>query len=320
MADVEEPTPFTVSIDSKEIPCNRSGTGPVRLIFTHGAGGTITSEGMANFSAGFAKDPTASIICFQGNMNLKSRVRMFDAVHDNVIKTYKHETPIALGGRSMGARGAVMAAMEDTRCLILASYPLQTDKEVRDQILLDLPAAKDVLFISGDHDSMCDLEMLNEVRRKMKAKSWLIRVRDADHGMNAKPKRATRAIGEETGSIAAAWLHERKDNDTEREIWWGVDEAGENCVHSGRWTNASGSTLKKETKVLPSNSNKARDNQALDSKHKKSVKAMPSRTKKLKVGSSSTKSYKDNKEDNKEDNNVDPETEPRRSKRRKVTS
>ena len=249
-------------------------------------------------------------------MNLKSRVRMFDAVHDNAIRTYKHETPIALGGRSMGARGAVMAAMEDTRCLILASYPLQTDKEVRDQILLDLPAEKDVLFISGDHDSMCDLEMLSEVRKKMKAKSWLIRVRDADHGMNAKPKKATRAIGEETGLIAAGWLHERMDNETEREIWWGEDEAGENRVHSGRWTNTNGLTPKKGAQVVASNSNMARDHQGSGSKYQKSAKAMPSRTNKLKVGSSSTKSHRDKKEDN----NTDPATEPRRSKRRKVTS
>lgn len=305
-----EPQPFTISTEQKEIPCSRTGRGPVRLIFTHGAGGTITSDGVANFSAGFSKDATSSVICFQGNMNLKSRVKMFDAVHDNAIQTYQYESPIALGGRSMGARAAVLAAMEDTKCLILASYPLQTDKEVRDQILLDLPGEKDVLFISGDHDSMCDMENLKEVRHKMKAKTWLIDVRDADHGMNVKPKKATKVVGEVCGELAAHWLQLRHEDKTEREVWWGEDDQGEESVHNGAWEEAAeqkknleGQTKEKPGKDVPKASGTPAGTEGALYFRKKTE--IPARTKQ--VDSSA-----------KEPGDTQPATQLRRSKRRKT--
>lgn len=243
-------------------------------------------------------------------MNLKSRVKMFDAVHDSAIGTYKHNTPLALGGRSMGARAAVLAAMKDTRCLILASYPLQTDKEVRDQILLDLPAQMDVLLISGDHDSMCDIQKLNEVRGKMKAKTWLITVRDADHGMNMKPKKATKAAGEETGLLAAEWLHDRQESETEREIWWGEDELGEECVHNGRWTNTVDLKQKTEVKAKPSVSKTAPvSNVASNSKRPKNARAMPATAKKADSGAERLREKR-----------ADETDIMRRPKRRKVTS
>ena len=182
------------------------------LIFTHGAGGTLTSDGIANFSVGFAK--TLPILCFQGNMNLKSRVKMFSAVIENQnFATY-------LGGRSMGARAAVMAATEDTKLLILASYPLHTDKETRDQILLDIEPSIDVLFVEGDKDSMCDLSRLEAVRKEMKCKTWLAVVEGADHGMTVSPRTATAEVGSMTGEIAAKWIKDRDNATREGRITW----------------------------------------------------------------------------------------------------
>lgn len=309
-----EPRPFTVAMEAKNISCNRTGEGPVRLIFTHGAGGTITSDGIAHFSGGFSKIALSSIVCFQGNMNLKSRTKMFDAVHDNVIQTYRHETPIALGGRSMGARAAILAAMEDTKRLILVSYPLHTDKEARDQILLDLPADKEVLFMSGDHDSMCDLDRLQEVRHKMRAKTWLVRVRNADHGMNVKPKKATMAVGEQCGILAAEWLHTREEGKTEREVWWGEEDQGEDAVHSGTW---QGVVEPKSRKNAESKSGeedrivreKTRTSQEA-SETRGTAESMPARTKNI---NSTAKPPKD-----KQEAITEPETEPRRSKRSKT--
>jgi predicted alpha/beta-hydrolase family hydrolase len=309
-----EPRPLDVAMEAKNILCNRTGEGPVRLIFTHGAGGTITSDAIARFSGGFSKIATSSIVCFQGNMNLKSRTKMFDAVHDNVIRTYSHETPIALGGRSMGARAAVLAAMEDTKCLILASYPLHTDKEFRDQILLDLPADNEVLFVSGDHDSMCDLDRLQEVRHKMRAKTWLIRVRDADHGMNVKPKKATMAVGEQCGILAAEWLHMREEGKTEREVWWAEENQGEDAVHSGTWQGVAEPKSRKNTEAKSSEEDriarkKTRPTQEASETRGK-AKNMPARTKNI---NSSAKNPKD-----KQEAMTEPATEPRRSKRRKT--
>ncbi len=69
------------------------------LIFTHGAGGTLQSDAIANFTHGFASHSRkSSILCFQGNMNLKSRIKMFSEVTASKSNV---TIPRCLGGRSM---------------------------------------------------------------------------------------------------------------------------------------------------------------------------------------------------------------------------
>jgi predicted alpha/beta-hydrolase family hydrolase len=145
-------------------------------------------------------------------MNLGSRVKGFNACIEHIRKEDDRKR-LLLGGRSMGARAAVMAGSEMLDrgekvelLLILLSYPLQGPKDVRDQILLDLPASVRVLFIVGDRDAMCPLDMLDGVRGKMSAKSQVVVVRGADHGMHVKPKKLERELGEETGRVAASWV------------------------------------------------------------------------------------------------------------------
>lgn len=112
----------------------------------------------------------------------------------------------------MGARAAVMAAAElleeekDMEIkLILVSYPLKGPKDIRDQILLDLPAKIRVLFIIGGKDAMCPLKLLEEVRDKMEARGQLLVVRGADHGMHISGG-VEKERGEETGRMAAKWV------------------------------------------------------------------------------------------------------------------
>ena len=191
------------------------------LIFTHGAGGNLQSDAIANFTDGFSSHSRqSSILCFQGNMNLKSRVKMFSEVIASDVNVH---TPRCLGGRSMGARAAVMAAMEDTSHLALVSYPLHNAKETRDQILLDLPAKIKVIFVSGDRDEMCDLERLEEVRKKMKCKTWRITVQNADHGMKVQPKAGIREVGKKTGDVVAMWLMSSDTSLREGKITWNTD-------------------------------------------------------------------------------------------------
>lgn len=182
------------------------------LIFTHGAGGTLNSDGIADFSSGFAT--RLPLVCFQGNMNLKSRVKMFS----EVMKNQDFES--CLGGRSMGARAAVMAATLKTKLLVLESYPLHTDKETRDQILLDIDPSIEVLFAIGDKDSMCDLTRLDSVRKRMKCRTWLLVVQGADHGMKITPKAAISEVGRKTGEIAADWIETRDSERREGRVFW----------------------------------------------------------------------------------------------------
>jgi predicted alpha/beta-hydrolase family hydrolase len=157
------------------------------------------------------------MLAFEGSMNLGARVKGFHAVMEHEL-SHKAKSPnpdaeievAAFGGRSMGARAAVIAATANFEAatttpsitsLILVSYPLQSEKgDLRDKILLELPEKINVLFISGDGDSMCDLSKLRAVRGKMKARSWMVIVKSAGHGMDVKPKRGTEAVGDWEGS------------------------------------------------------------------------------------------------------------------------
>ena len=201
------------------------------MIFTHGAGGTLQAEAIVNFTHGFVLSKTMpALFCFKGNMNLASRTRMFSAIVAareaslNCNETYRVH-PVCLGGRSMGARAAVQAVTENTTHLALISYPLQSKQETRDRILLELPASVKVIFITGDRDQMCDLERLEGVRRQMKCRTWRVVVRDADHGMNVRPKPATRAIGEMTGALVATWLGDCNESLSESVISWDSEKS-----------------------------------------------------------------------------------------------
>ena len=222
---------ITHDLVKKPIQCHQytpSSSNPSpTLIFTHGAGGTLSADAVVNFCTGFSK--YFPVLAFQGSMNLKARTKGFHACIEEVYysqETAQNRKPkeqnrkkrMLLGGRSMGARAAVIAASEHLAekdheqeetiiQLILVSYPLQGPKDdLRDQILLDLPESISVLFIIGDKDAMCPLDLLNETRSKMVAKSQVVVVRDADHGMNIKPASATKEVGESTGRVAAWWV------------------------------------------------------------------------------------------------------------------
>jgi predicted alpha/beta-hydrolase family hydrolase len=248
------PTPegkaFEIPYLDKAIPCKRfsSSNQPPSLIFTHGAGGTLNAAAMVNFAAGFTL--SKSLLYFQGSMNLKARTKLFHTVSAH------EDWSQFLGGRSMGARAAVMAAHEnqDVIALVLVSYPLKNEKgDIRDQILLDLKEGVDVLFISGNGDSMCDFNDLKKVRQKMKAKSWLAVVNGADHGMNVKPKKATDPIGRMTGEVAAEWLDTRNLTETELAIWWDNENT---TACKGTWgaetdsPSSSGKATKKEASKI----------------------------------------------------------------------
>lgn len=207
----------SVSFQGKSIICQRRGSSAAKLglIFTHGAGGGLENPATKLFAEGFAT--VSPILCFQGTMNLKNRTQSFNAV-------IEHENwGLALGGRSMGARAAVMSAQEHdgSKLLVLVSYPLKSPQgEVRDQILLDLPKEKKVLFVIGDRDNMCELKHLQRVRDKMAAPSWLIVAQGADHGMSLSTKPAVEPMRRKMGALAAEWLKAPKKSATKSTIRW----------------------------------------------------------------------------------------------------
>ena len=220
---------FKITSNGKDIACERRGTDKPSLIFTHGAGGGL-SGATQDFADGFAE--VSSVVSFQGNMNLKARTTSFQAI-------IEHEACCpALGGRSMGARAAVLAASQPdsgVEAVILASYPMVGAQkgDSREQILLDLPESVDVLFISGSNDSMCDIEHLKRVAKKMKARSWIVEVQGADHGMSLKPKGAVQPIRKFQGTLAANWLLDKDQSKRYCVLSWSGGEVVSSGWHEG---------------------------------------------------------------------------------------
>lgn len=236
-------THFTIPFgDKKPIVCERhqppkhDPKPSPSLIFTHGAGGGITAPAVRDFARGFSESD--AVVTWQGNMNLTSRVRGFKTVVEAVKSDDGKK--VALGGRSMGARAAVLTALEmieeggaaaAPEALVLVSWPLTAGKEGkreperREKILKDLPESTDVLFVVGERDEQCDLEMFEEVRAEMKARSWVVVVKGADHGMGLREKAGVETMRMRTGSLAAEWLRERHVEKRMGELeWHGEDE------------------------------------------------------------------------------------------------
>ncbi|GAB1737664.1 hypothetical protein NU219Hw_g2078t1 [Hortaea werneckii] len=222
---------YNIPFNDKSIVCERRGeAGRPALIFTHGAGGGLANPATSEFANGFAEK--AGIVSFQGTMNLQSRIKTFHAVmlHEQV--------DTALGGRSMGARAAATAAIEEdhqTKALVLVSFPLVggKNKESREQTLLDLPKDLDVLFVSGSKDAQCDNADLTKAMSKMNSRSWLICVEEADHSMSWKAKSSVQEMRRLTGRLAAEWLSDRDVSRSRCTISWN-EKAAE--VHCSGWT------------------------------------------------------------------------------------
>ncbi|KAJ4347380.1 hypothetical protein N0V95_005477 [Ascochyta clinopodiicola] len=83
------------------------------LVFTHGAGGTLSAPAVINFCTGFISSSSTPVFAFQGSMNLGARTKAFHACLAHVRGVKGGAQKLLLGGRSMGARAAVMAATEE---------------------------------------------------------------------------------------------------------------------------------------------------------------------------------------------------------------
>jgi predicted alpha/beta-hydrolase family hydrolase len=97
----------------------------------------------------------------------------------------RHDGPIVLAGKSMGGRvGCHFALVEKVQALICFGYPLcgaGDRSKLRDQVLLELKTP--ILFLQGTRDSLCPLELLEDVRKRMDAPSALHVVEGGDHSL-----------------------------------------------------------------------------------------------------------------------------------------
>ena len=96
-----------------------------------------------------------------------------------------HSGPIVLIGKSMGGRvGCHLALEEEVEAVVCLGYPLcggGDASKLRDQVLLDLKTP--AMFVQGTRDSLCPLELFEDVRGRMSAPNSLHIVEGGDHSL-----------------------------------------------------------------------------------------------------------------------------------------
>ncbi|KAE8442690.1 hypothetical protein EG329_002935 [Mollisiaceae sp. DMI_Dod_QoI] len=143
-------------------------------------------------------------------------------------------------GRSMGARTCARAALYNAHItkLIFFTIPLMRGLEELFDEVLALPAEVDVLFVVGDADDRCPEIVMHGVRKRMRARSWLIRVVRGDHALWYMPEERRVKICEVAGQLAAEWNRDdgvgggRDPEKTEMVLDW----EGDDYNGRPRWT------------------------------------------------------------------------------------
>ena len=110
--------------------------------------------------------------------------------------------PVILIGKSMGGRiGCHVALEENVAGLVCLGYPLcggGDPKRMRDKVLRDVQTP--ILFVQGTRDQLCPLDLLENVRKEMKAPNFLHVVEGGDHSLQVL-KRDLKKTGETQDEI-----------------------------------------------------------------------------------------------------------------------
>jgi predicted alpha/beta-hydrolase family hydrolase len=121
------------------------------------------------------------------------------AAHRQVLAEARGDSdrPAILIGKSMGGRIGCHVALEETIAgVVCLSYPLcggGDPTRLRDKVLRELQTP--ILFVQGTRDSLCPLDLFDNIRAEMKAPNFIHIVEGGDHSLLA-PKRQLREAGE----------------------------------------------------------------------------------------------------------------------------
>ena len=124
-----------------------------------------------------------------------------------LTETRQPSRPTILIGKSMGGRiGCHVALQEAVAGVVCLSYPLcggGDPRKLRDKVLRDLRTP--ILFVQGTRDSLCPLDLLEDVRREMTAPNFLHVVEGGDHSLIVA-KKQLRAADETQEQVDARIL------------------------------------------------------------------------------------------------------------------
>ena len=121
------------------------------------------------------------------NRKRPDRLPQLITAHRKALAAARSETGewTILIGKSMGGRvGCHVSLEEKIDALVCLGYPLcaMGDRsKLRDEVLFKLKTP--ILFVQGTRDPLCPLDLLGEVRAKMKARNVLHVVEGGDHSL-----------------------------------------------------------------------------------------------------------------------------------------
>jgi hypothetical protein len=160
------------------------------FLFAHGAGAASSHPWMQHWAELLAT--IGNVVSFDYPYLAEQRKRpdplpKLIAAHQEALAAARqqHGGPAILIGKSMGGRvGCHVALQESVSAVICLGYPLcggGDPTKLRDEVLRDLETP--ILFVQGTRDSLCPLELLENVRGEMRAANELLVVEGGDHSL-----------------------------------------------------------------------------------------------------------------------------------------
>ena len=165
------------------------------FLFAPGAGAPSSHPWLDGWRKRLAR--IGDVVTFDYNYMLQGRkrpdqLRQLIATHRKALAAVRAQSsgPIFLIGKSMGGRiGCHVALEENVSGLICLGYPLcaMGDRtKLRDQVLRDLQTP--ILFVQGTRDTLCPLDLLEQVRAQMSAPNFIHIVKGGDHSLLVRKK------------------------------------------------------------------------------------------------------------------------------------
>jgi predicted alpha/beta-hydrolase family hydrolase len=161
------------------------------IVFAHGAGAPSSSAWMVGWKKRLGS--IAPVVAFDYPYMREKRKapdplpKLVAAHREALAKAIvEHDGPAVLAGKSMGSRIGCHVALEDpnVKALVCLGYPLSAPGKrgaLRDEVLLALKVP--ILFVQGTRDSLCPLDLLDGVRKRMQAPNDLHVVDGGDHSL-----------------------------------------------------------------------------------------------------------------------------------------
>jgi hypothetical protein len=187
---------------------------PLLFVFAHGAGAPSTHPWMEAWAFRLATLGAVERFDYpymQGKRRAPDPEPVLVRAHLSAVDQAEARHPdheLILIGKSMGSRiGCQVAIERPVARLICLGYPLVApgnSAKVRDRVLLELTTP--TLFVQGTRDPLCPLELLGQVRKRMRAPSKLFVVDAGDHSLQVT-KIQLKQSGEDQAGVDARILH-----------------------------------------------------------------------------------------------------------------